>query len=728
MIHVVVAQVELDRAPERDSSTLLLLPFDEPDEAIRLDDKLVVDPIYLRMEAKYREGRFGGALEFNGRPGLRQCVLIPIPQSLHRIKDSSRKDPTRFAELDVPTVLTDNERGYTVEFWVYPKALQRQTILAGINSAAFVADAPWKIGLTENGNLYFSCGAGLHRFSILSQLPVPVGEWSHVAVVNRGGRVRLLLNGELAGDEKEMEMAALQRTSQPGSDGTVLCIGGPGPDREEDFFDGLIDELRLSLVPRTFRSDPAVYISNRKELFLDDQLVGVFKGTQRVVNQPQRHKGNPLLVPKGDWEARCLQPFGTVYDPRTGLFRTWYRAFNSADTEANMCYAFSRDGLHWEQPELGLAEYQGSTANNIIAARRSSFFFLDPLARPGEGNICATAKMRYGSKGGTFKQVLIRSSDGISWSWGEVESRSGYQGWPYNRIRRIEAVMATDRPLITDPTYFAKIDKLVIIDKEGEDDHLKFRQFARVGWDLTHWQDPYLTDLLSTEKNNMGWYGIKTHDEGSVIVGITDAYHGNRPGGWIDFQLVSSRDGYHWQHVADQATFFPVGEEGTWDAGMVLYAQVVEPPHSEELYIYYEGSRVRHNGDHTTSELFPLYNMGVAFLRKDGYVSVERDGSTAIGVVDTSPIRFKGRHLYVNADASRGSISVEICDETGNPIPGFEKTQARQLDSDSLRHRVSWAQRSNVEELSGQAVVLRFWLSGEAKLYSYRFDNVGLHG
>lgn len=32
---------------------------------------------------------------------------------------------------------------------------------------------------------------------------------------------------------------------------------------------------------------------------------------------------------------------------------------------AKSCYAESRDGIHWERPNLGLVEYDSSTDNNI---------------------------------------------------------------------------------------------------------------------------------------------------------------------------------------------------------------------------------------------------------------------------------------------------------------------------------------------------------------------------
>jgi len=724
-----LAGVRLDRPPERDADTLLIVRFDEPDEGVLIGEKLMIDPIFVGRVARHQQGRFGGALTFVGRPGARQCMLIPLPQRLEHVRHTSRKDPSVFAELDVPVVLMDNPRGYTIELWVLAQALQRQTVVAGINTGTMVPRPSWEVGLTADGNVRFACGSGLHRFSTTSNRTVPIGEWTHVAVVCEKGSVQIHLNGTAAGEARPMKRAAAQRIAQPGSDGTTICIGGPGPAAGGGSFDGRIDELRLSSAPRTFVPDPAVMIGGRKELFLDDHLVASTAGVRRVVHPPKRCDRNPLLRAQGDWDARIIQPMGTVHDPRVGLFRTWYRAFNRANTEANMCYAFSRDGLHWEQPVLGLAEYKGSKRNNIVARHRSCFMFLDPLARPGEGNVCATAKMQYGSRHGTFKQVLMRSPDGLQWPWGKVEGTSGYQGYPYSRVRRMEAIMATDRPLIIDPTYFAKIDKLVVIDKEGESDATKFKQFARIGWALTCWQDPYLTGLKATQKNDQGWYGIKTHDEESVLVGITDAYHGKRPDRWIDFQLICSRDGYHWQHVVDQETFFPIGREGSWDAGMVLYAQLVAPPGSDRIYLYYTGSRLRHDRvDDAKPEELPVYNLGVAFLRRDGYVSLKRDGSADVGVVTTRPIRFRGRRLFVNADASKGSIQVELCDATGKALAGHGRAACKPLTADALRHPVRWGDVTDVSALAGRAVVVRFYLRGEAELYSYRFADPDPHG
>ena len=734
---LVGAEESLEAAPIFDADTLLLMRFDEADEAVMIGDELAMDPVYSRMVANYRDGRFGGALKFVGRPGLRQCVMIPFPQRLFKVRDASRKDPKLFAEFLAPHVIVDNNRGYSIECWLYPQALQEQTVIAALNTGTHAPRAAWQIDLTEKGQVRFVCGSGLARFEMLSDQTVPLGQWTHLAIVCdppanekqkavKGGDVRIYLNGQPASKVAWMERATLHRKPQPGSDGTTLAIGGPGIGAAEGFYDGMIDELRISKVPREFAPDPAVLIESRKELFLDDYLVARTCGIRRKLNQPQRYEGNPLLKSQGPWDERFIQHTGMFYDPKLRLFRSWYRGMDGPDTEAVNCYAFSRDGLHWEQPKLGLVDYNGSKANNIVIRRANGFYFRDPLAGPGEPYVCMTAKLNHGANGGPFKQILARSPEGIRWQSSAVESMSGYAGWPYVRLRGMQGAMAVDRPNITHPEYFAKIDKLVIVEKEGEGDSMKPYQFSRIGWDLQHWQDPVRSGLQRTEKNNQAWYGIRTWDMGNVMIGITDAYHGQKPNRWIDFQLASSRNGYHWRHVAEQETFFALGEKDKWDDGMVFTPQLIDVPGQDNYFIFYNGSAIYHDlVDGADYSRGPIYNIGVAFLRKDGFISVEPDGSTGMALLETKPIRFRGRHLYVNADAVGGSILVELADMKGNPLPGFGK--AKPITTDHLRHVVQWGDNNDVTSLAEKPVIMRFHLTGKAKLYSYRFGPADPH-
>ena len=54
-----------------------------------------------------------------------------------------------------------------------------------------------------------------------------------------------------------------------------------------------------------------------------------------------------------------------------GRYRMWYLCMPRDDERASyVCYAESADGENWERPELGLVEFAGSKANNIVADRR----------------------------------------------------------------------------------------------------------------------------------------------------------------------------------------------------------------------------------------------------------------------------------------------------------------------------------------------------------------------
>ena len=58
------------------------------------------------------------------------------------------------------------------------------------------------------------------------------------------------------------------------------------------------------------------------------------------------------------------------YDAASKQFLLWYEAWNpGADRppplDSLVCFATSADGLQWNKPELGLFEWNGSSANNI---------------------------------------------------------------------------------------------------------------------------------------------------------------------------------------------------------------------------------------------------------------------------------------------------------------------------------------------------------------------------
>ena len=116
---------------------------------------------------------------------------------------------------------------------------------------------------------------------------------------------------------------------------------------------------------------PAVDIGSRLELLVDDYLVEKMSGEAHLeLHHPVRQ--NVALVTDKAWEGNACH-YRTVFQDGD-LYRMYYGTYHyevSATGQTYphknfLCYAESRDGIHFERPDLGLVEFQGSRNNNII--------------------------------------------------------------------------------------------------------------------------------------------------------------------------------------------------------------------------------------------------------------------------------------------------------------------------------------------------------------------------
>src|SRR5688572_21895792 len=80
-----------------------------------------------------------------------------------------------------------------------------------------------------------------------------------------------------------------------------------------------------------------------------------------------KHPNKPVLGigAKDDPDGRRVYFAGTVLQVGDE-YRMWYSGFD-AEASRHLCYAVSKDGLHWEKPKLGIVPYKGSTANNLLS-------------------------------------------------------------------------------------------------------------------------------------------------------------------------------------------------------------------------------------------------------------------------------------------------------------------------------------------------------------------------
>ncbi|MEZ5433841.1 MAG: hypothetical protein R3F31_22285 [Verrucomicrobiales bacterium] len=137
--------------------------------------------------------------------------------------------------------------------------------------------------------------------------------------------------------------------------------------------------------------------------------------------------------------------YGTVIK-QGDTFRMWYLGMHETENKAGqapgwwrpMCYAESRDGVHWTKPELGLVEFNGSKRNNICLIGGDLFSmtrvndFLSVLHEPEDPDPSKRYKCAFIAhmpfeevKGGRSRigpderrwgaMICATSADGLSW-------------------------------------------------------------------------------------------------------------------------------------------------------------------------------------------------------------------------------------------------------------------------------------------------------------------------
>ncbi len=106
----------------------------------------------------------------------------------------------------------------------------------------------------------------------------------------------------------------------------------------------------------------------RRRLFLDASVVEEKEGLERRFHALEKHPANPVLIADRPWETGKAVSgpylYGTVLKQGDRL-RMWYQLINRGN---HVGYAESKNGLHWNKPELGIIEHDGSRRNNLVVS------------------------------------------------------------------------------------------------------------------------------------------------------------------------------------------------------------------------------------------------------------------------------------------------------------------------------------------------------------------------
>ncbi len=441
-------------------------------------------------------------------------------------------------------------------------------------------------------------------------------------------------------------------------------------------------------------------VGHHHQLFIDDHVIAERSGVKLTLHQPVKCKQNPVLQAEHPWESRSVAIYGTVlYDDRDACFKMWYRAI---DDTCYACYATSKDGIHWRKPILNVKTHKGSKANNIVLGCAKPKFYLDGFAVIHEPND-ADPKRRYKMltyNGGRRFAAMI-SPDGIHWS-GPINPKEHDTG------DVVSLYVDTDLG-----KYVALLKRRwVFKDSQGKPQKRRARLIA-FSDDFATWTKP--TWAIVPDEKDPPETHIYSHVASMVEglrIGTISVYRADTER--VNAQLCFSRDGKKWKRYRQRKAFIPNGPPGAFDSAS-LYANASGLIRRDgKIWIYYCGYSTDHAG-RQVGEGKPTHGIGLAWLRIDGYVSVDADEHG--GTLLTRPMVCAGSSLHINADAREGEIRAELLDAVAKPLKGYTTTSCRAFTGDSLDARLRWT-TGRVASLKGQGVRIRFHLK-KAKLYSF---------
>src|SRR5436305_10529610 len=94
------------------------------------------------------------------------------------------------------------------------------------------------------------------------------------------------------------------------------------------------------------------------------------------------------------------------------------------------------------------------------------------------------------------------------------------------------------------------------------------------------------------------------------------------------------------------------------------------------------------------------------------------DAGTAGGTLTTRPVRFTGKHLFVNLDAPDGELTAEVLAEGGQVIGPFSRANSTPARGDGTIRPVRWEGVHDLSAVAGKPVRFRFHLK-RGNLYAF---------
>ena len=442
-------------------------------------------------------------------------------------------------------------------------------------------------------------------------------------------------------------------------------------------------------------------------------------------------KSAPLVREDKPWEADRLAWGQVMRDG--GLYRMWYGV---SATPPLLCYAESNDAMTWRKPELGLVEYDGSTANNIcyrgLGANHFSVF-IDPTAPPQARYRCMIFKSWWEGAPGE----VIDGEEGMRRLNARNAAASGEEVLPV----ALKGVMAgLNSP---DGLRWTPIEKPIL--EEWHDTHNiclydeaagKYRAYLRGGYggrraisysetdDFEHWPPSrVIHHQLVTDEPGASLYSncyTRYPDVAGVHLMFPANYHLDTDK--VDGELAVSMDGLNWTRHT-RAPIVPCGAPGDVD----------------EAHVYPEPDLLRFRDEGKFRLLCRVGNcyhneayndLLKARERQGAYQWAEWQEDRLAGVraeeegVFTIHMQPCGERMMANFRTEPdGWVKFELVDRVAWPpipwdgIEGYRFDDMTPLTGDQTHCPVTWQGRADLSALKGKSVAVRVRLC-KATLFS----------
>ena len=409
------------------------------------------------------------------------------------------------------------------------------------------------------------------------------------------------------------------------------------------------------------------------------------------------------VIPFGDELRMWYLARGTLdldqpdRSPRMEFRRSGWEMVRNPELRA--CYAVSKDGENWVKPKLGLVEYNGSKANNIVDLRggQCDLEALPILYDPEDPDPNRRFKTAFECSAYQEKVAVAYSPDGLRWT----ES-------PNNPVA----------PNL-EQTGLIKFNGCYYVNGQGGSHYGLGRKLVTfASYDFEHWTE---ASCLGFRRGNLPPRPIETHastageqahlgaglwDRGNVIIGVYDMWHGPASGErshvQMDLGLLISHDALHYREPVPDFRLMSAYEEPGQPLGSgpsLSHGQGMCNV-GEQTLLWYE---VWSTGDIRLGR-WPRDRLGY-FRPYWGEEVGMFTGCEGVQHCITCPVRLErsSAQVYANVEglSQHSEFTIELLDEQFRPLPGYSGEDCVPLREPGLRQPVRWKQRGTVSDIDG---------------------------